>query len=512
MTENISKNKRIAKNTLFLYFRMLILIAVTLYTSRVVLHCLGVVDYGVYNVVGGMVGLFAFLNTALAQATERYIAFGIEKYDTTQQRQIFSMLMNVHILIAIITIILAETVGVWLLYNKMVIPADRMDTAFWVMQFSIFTMAISITQVPYNASIFGHERMNAFAYITILEAILKLGSVLSLKWFFADKLLAYGVLMMVVAFIVAMIYRLYCIRNFSNCHYTLFWSKPLFKELSSYTGWSLLGNLAWTLNGQGMNFLINIFFGPVYNAARGIASSVEVAITSFETNFLAPSIPPIIKAYAAGDIKEMLRLHDKSSKIGFLLFMCISVPLISVIDNVLEVWLVTPPPQADLFCVLSLVYVQCNSLGGTMQNVVQAIGRVKKFQLYNGVIKITALPIVYILYKMHSPVSTYLWILIITSFIGWIAGFIVVNEIVKEFNISSYLNNVFRREISAYIIPIIAAVYCWKIDFDIIGAIIACCIVGTITITSAWFLGLNGHERVWIKDIVRRKLRMKGHE
>lgn len=216
-SEQIKNNtKRIAKNTLFLYLRQILVMVVALYTSRVVLRVLGVIDFGVYNVVGGMVSMFAFLNTALAQATERFISFGIAKDSLEQQRKTFSMLLNVHMLLAILLFILCESIGLWFFYNKLVIPAERMNAAFWVMQCSIFTLMISVTQVPYNASIFGHEHMNAYAYISIIEVLLKLGIVILLEYAFRDKLIAYGILLAVVQFVVAMTYRIYCLKKFDN--------------------------------------------------------------------------------------------------------------------------------------------------------------------------------------------------------------------------------------------------------------------------------------------------------
>lgn len=319
MQENQINNnsKRIARNTLYLYMRQILVMLVTLYTSRVILKVLGVVDFGVYNVVGGMVSMFAFLNSALGQATQRFIAIGIEKDGVDQQRKIFSMLMNVHILIAVVLFVLCESIGLWLFYNKLVIPADRLSSAFWVMQCTIFTLMITVTQVPYNASIFGQEHMNAYAYISIVEVLLKLGVVILLQYFFPDKLIAYGILLALVQFIIAMAYRIYCLHKFNNCNYQLYWSKKLFKEVFSFSSWSVIGNLASTLNNQGMNILINMFFGPLFNAAKGISSYVESAVTSFVTNFLGASTPQIFKSYAAGEYEYCFKLNFKSGKFGF---------------------------------------------------------------------------------------------------------------------------------------------------------------------------------------------------
>ena len=502
-----SDNKRIAKNTLMLYFRMILIMGISLYTSRVVLNVLGVVDYGVYNVVGGMVTLFAFLNTALAQASQRYIAFGIEKDPIEKQRQTFSMLLNVHLLIAAIIVLLCESVGLWLFYNELVIPADRLKSAFWVMQCSIVSMAVTVTQVPYNASIYGHERMGVYAYISIIEGALQLVAVFSLKYFFADKLLSYGILMMAVSFIIALTYRMYCHYKLPNCRYILCWSKGLFKEVGSYTSWSLIGNLAWTLNSQGMNFLINIFFGPVYNATRGIASRVESAVTSFLTNFLGASIPAIIKSYAAGDVQGTIKLAFKSTKIGFLLFMCLSLPLISIIDNILDIWLVTPPPQCGLFCVLSLIYIQCNSFGGTLQNVVQATGKIRNYQLCYGSLKILAIPVAYILYKLNAPVITYLWVLITFSLLGLMVQLAVIRTLVPGFRIWRYFTDVFKPVVSAYVVPMMLSIMAWKHHFELREAIFVCLLDIILCIAAAWTIGLTKNERQWIMSVVRNKFK-----
>lgn len=502
----VSNNKRIAKNTLFLYIRMLLIMGVSLYTSRIVLTALGIIDYGINNVVAGMVVMFGFLNSALAQASQRYIAYGIQKDKIGRQIKTFSMLLNVHMLIALVIFILCETIGLWLFYNKLVIPYERMNAAFWVMQFSIFSLLVSVTQVPYNASIFGHERMNAYAYISIVEVLLKLGSVIMIQYCFADKLLAFGALNMGVTILTALTYRFYCVRNFLNCRYVRYWSALLFKELFSYIGWSLIGNLAWTFNSQGMNILINMFFGPVFNATRGIASSVESAVSSFLYNFITPAVPPIIKAYAAGDIDEMIRLSLRSSKLVFLLFMCLSLPLISVMNPILKLWLIAPPPQSWTFCLLSLIYIQCNSLGGTLQNMVQATGKVKRYQLSNGIVKIMALPIVYIIYKCGGDVVAYLWTLILTSIVGLMVQLDAVRRLIDSFKISDYLKKVIMPALTAYLLPFLLSFYFSCMEMESLKMMETVAIMVVICLFSVWFIGFTGHERSWILNIAKSKL------
>lgn len=502
-----TKSKRIAKNTLFLYFRQFLTMAVAIYTSRIVLQALGIVDYGVYNVVGGMVAMFSFLNSSLAQATQRFIAFGIEKDDIEKQRDTFSMLLNVHVLIAILLFILCETIGLWLFYNKLVIPVERMDSAFWVMQCSILTLMVSVTQVPYNASIFGHERMNAYAYISIIEVLLKLGIVLLLQYCFNDKLLAYGIMLMCVQISIAITYRFYCLHQFKNCNYHFYWSNRLFKQLFSFSSWSLIGNLAFTLNNQGMNFLINIFFGPLYNAARGIAVAVESAVSAFVSNFLGASIPQIIKSYAAGDLEYCFKLNFKSSKFGFFLFMLIALPLISIIDPVLSLWLVEVPVHANIFCVLSLFYIQANTMGGTLQNVVQANGNIRIFQIYNGTLKLLPLPTVYILYKCGITVNTYLYVLIITSLVGLFVQLWAVRNIIKEFPVTEFLKKVTWVETRTFLIPCLCSLYCWHLSQTYLMAIATCVVVFIISFGFVWFSGLTTGERLWIKTNVAIKLK-----
>lgn len=375
------------------------------------------------------------------------------------------------------------------------------------MQCSICTLMISVTQVPYNASIFGHEHMNAYAYISIIEVFLKLGIVILLKYYFTDKLLSYGIMVMCVQFIIAMTYRIYCLRKFQNCNYHFYWSKKLFKKIFGFSSWSLIGNLAFTLNNQGMNFLINIFFGPIYNAAKGIASSVEAAVSSFVTNFLGASIPQIIKSYAAGDLDYCFKLNYKSSKLGFFLFMMISLPLISIINPILSLWLVKVPTQAGIFCVLSLLYIQANTMSGTIQNVVQATGTIKKFQLFNGVFKLFPVPIVYILYKMGYHINIYLYVLISFSVLGLFIQLYAANKIVKEYKISIFLKEVTLKELTTFIIPLILSLLCYfKNLYTFASAVFVCFGIFIICICCIWFIGLTKNEKTGSELILLQNL------
>jgi O-antigen/teichoic acid export membrane protein len=281
-TEN---NKRIAKNTLMLYFRMLLIMGVSLYTVRIVLNTLGVEDYGIYNVVGGIVVMFSFLSNTMASASQRFFAFELGRKDYDQLKKTFSMTVTIYLIIAVIILILAETLGLWFLNTQLSIPVERMETANWVYQFTIFSFMMTMLTVPYNAAIVAHERMNVYAYVSIVEAFLKLLIVYILVLFSYDKLKLYAILMFGVTTFITLIYRTYCKRQFQECSYNFYWEKPLFKELIGYSGWNLFGAIAGILNNQGINILLNIFFGPIVNAARAIAYQVNTAVNQFVTNF-----------------------------------------------------------------------------------------------------------------------------------------------------------------------------------------------------------------------------------
>ena len=281
MSDNTKENKRLAKNTLFLYFRMFLTLVVGLYTSRVVLNVLGVVDYGIYNVVGGIVTIFASLNGAMASTSSRYITFYLGKGDNNRLREIFSTVAFVHIGIATLVVILCETIGVWFFYNKMQIPPERVTVAFWLLQFSFISAFMSMINTPFTGLIIAHEKMNIYAYISIFDVLAKLAIAFLIQITPIDKLFTYGLLFLVVNIVDFLIYRTYCVRSYSESHLKFFFDKPLFKELGNYFGWSIAGNVALAFNGQGINMVLNMFFGPAVNAARGVAYQVQNIINQF---------------------------------------------------------------------------------------------------------------------------------------------------------------------------------------------------------------------------------------
>ena len=320
MPDTISNNKRIAKNTVYLYLRMIIQLIVGLYSSRILLQALGVSDYGIYNVVGGVVAMFSFLNGSMATATDRFLAYelGNGEINQTQMRKVFSTALLIHFVVAFLFLVLCETVGLWYMYNMLVVPTDRFNAALWVFQFSIITGIISIISVPYNATIVAHERMNAFAYIAIVEVTIQLFIALFLNYTnIGDNLIIYGLLLMISQLIIRLIYGIYCKRHFTEVSGKYLFDKDLCKEMSKFSFWILNGSVAVVGYTQGLNLLLNYFFGPVVNAARGIAVIVQTKMMGFCSNFQMAVNPQIIKLYAEKDYKNMHQLVCSSSLFSF---------------------------------------------------------------------------------------------------------------------------------------------------------------------------------------------------
>lgn len=391
---------------------------VSLYTSRVILNTLGVEDFGIYNVVGGVVSMFSFFNSAMSSATQRFLSYEMGKGDFVQLRKTFNATQIIHIGIAVLIFFLAETVGLWFVKTYLVIPSERLEAAIWVYHFSVLSFMVSIIQVPYNATIIAHERMNVYAYVSIIEVILKLLIVFMLTWITYDKLKLYGILYFVVVFVIAAIYRIYTRRNFEESKFEVVKDKKLYKTLISYSGWNLFGNIASVAKGQGINILLNMFYGPVVNAARGVAIQVESAVNSFVNNFQIAVNPQIIKSYAAEEKEYMTSLIIRSSKFSFYLLFLLSLPIILEVDQILKLWLKTVPEYASIFTVLVLFIILIDCLSGPLMTAIQATGKIKIYQAVVGTLLILILPISYVLLKFgYSPEIT-LYVNIVISIIA----------------------------------------------------------------------------------------------
>lgn len=502
----IDSNKRIAKNTAMLYFRMLLTMAVSLYTSRIVLNTLGVEDFGIYTVVGGFVTMFGFLNNAMASATQRFLAFEIGRKDKVQLRNVFSMSVNIHFLIAFVIFILGETVGLWFVNTKLTIPPERLVAARWVYQFSILTLMVNMVSVPYNAMIIAHERMNVFAWVSIAEVSLKLFIVFMLQWFGFDKLKFYAILMFGVALLIRFIYGIYCNRKFKESRFRVYWNKPLFKTLINYAGWNLWGNCASVIMGQGINVLLNIFFGPVVNAARGIAYQVKGAVNQFVQNFQMALNPQIIKSFATEDLKYMHQLIFQGAKYSFFLLFAMSLPIILETEIILKLWLKTVPDYTIIFTQLVLINVLIDCISGPLMTAAQASGKIKIYQGVVGGLLILNLPASFLFLKCgYSPEIT-LYVSIGISIIALFVRLKIISPLVK-LSILSYLKEVLFRvfpvSIIAMIFPIIIKSFLHE-GFTrlVITGFTSLLFVG-ITI---YFVGLRKKEQVFLKGKLKQVL------
>ncbi|OUO78734.1 oligosaccharide flippase family protein [Bacteroides sp. An269] len=410
MTDYSTNNKRIAKNTLFLYLRQLITMAVSLYTVRVILDVLGAEDYGIYNVIGGIVSLFSFLSGTMASATQRFLSFEMGKKDNGSLTKVFSVSMYTYLLLVGIILLLSETIGLWFVNNQLTIPAERLTAANFVYQSSILSFIVTLLCIPYNASIIAMERMSVFAYSSIVDAGLKLAIAWLLPYIVMDHLKVYAILMFIVIASVQLYYVWYCRRYFDFCRYSHYKDHNLFRNMLSFAGWNMIGALANILRGQGLNILINLFFNPVLNAAYGIALQVNNAITNFTNNFYTAVRPQLVKLYAGGNTKGMLDLGYQSSRYAFYLMLVITIPIMLNTEEILSIWLKEVPEHTVVFLRIIMLSSLIEVLSVPLANMLQASGKIKIYQLTVSILFLLNIPISYIFLRLGYNPETTLWI------------------------------------------------------------------------------------------------------
>lgn len=389
---------------------MIFLMLISLYTSRVVLATLGVTDFGIYNIVGGVVVLFSFLNNAMVSSIQRFLNIELGRKDEKQAGKVFSMSVNCQLIIIFFVLLLSETVGLWFLNTYLNIPPDRMEAANWIFQFSILSMCVGILYAPYNAAIIAYEKMSIYAYISILEAVLKLAIVYLLIIGSFDKLILFGFLILIVHVIVCLIYVYFCLKNFSICFYHKINDKAIFKSIMSFSGWSLFGSLASVGTTQGLNIVQNMFFGVAINAAMGVANQVNNALNQFVSNFSMAYRPQIIKYYAANDKEYFLKLVCRMSKFTYMLLFVLSLPVIICCDDILDIWLKDVPAYAVAFCRITIYYSLSEALTTPLWMAVQATGKIKKYQINISFLKLLALPISIIGLYFGASTEFVLWV------------------------------------------------------------------------------------------------------
>lgn len=508
MEETITSNSRIAKNTIILYLRMVVILLVGLYSSRVILNALGVVDYGIYNIVGSIVVLFSYLDSALSLATTRFYSYELP-YGIERVKTVYNTSMIVQIAFALIILLIAETLGLWLVNYKLVIPLDRLGAANWVYQFSLITTFLSIISIPFNSAITSHEKMSVYAVISTLEALLKLLVALAIVYSPIDYLVFYGLGLLVISLLLFFVKYIYCKRKFEEVKFEWQFSRPLFKKMFAFVGWNFFGATAGVSVGQGLNFIINIFFGPAINAARGIAFQVQGAMNQFINNINTAVNPQIVKRYSIGEIDSMFKLVFFSSKISFLLLTFVSMPILVDAPIILKIWLKEVPDQTVLFTRLMLVYMITLSLTYSVNMSAQASGNIKKVQLAEGCIVLLNLPVVYILFLIGQPAYVSFISMIIFSIISFMAKLIILSKTI-DFPVKKYLETVLSR------ITIISffclLVYCISVKYSVntfVFFLVKTIMYSLPVFVFIWFIGFQKNERSYIISLVQKWIKTK---
>lgn len=490
-----------------LYCRMFLTLIISLFTSRIILSTLGVVDFGIYNVLGGVVAAFAFLNGTLSGATSRFITYELGSSKIERLKKTFASALTIHLGVAVLILILGETVGLWLMENELVIPENRMFAARVVYQMSLLSSVISIIRVPFNAAIIAHERMSIYAYVGILEAVFKLAIVYLIIICSFDKLIIYAILILCITLITTSVYILYGYLNFKECRFTLCFDKKIMNPMLSYSGWDLYGNMSVMARGQGINVLLNLFFGPIVNAASGIATQVQNAIAGFADNFLIAVRPQIVKYFASGNMQEMQKLIFNSSKFSFFLLFLISFPLILENRFVLDLWLKEVPEYSIVFCQLSLINNLISIMFRTIMFSIHATGKMERISIINGTIYLLVLPISYFMLKNDYPPITPFLINIFLLILGCVSNLITLHKYIPEFSIRLFFTKVivicmFIACISS-IIPFVFYFY-MESGFGRL-ALVSFTTFFSISI-SVYYIVLDREQQVKIKSILINKI------
>lgn len=497
-----SDNRRIAKNTFLLYLRMIVVILVGLYTSRVILQVLGVTDYGVYNAVGGVVTMFTVLSSSLSSAISRYLTFELGRGDQDRLNKVFSTSLNVQFLISAVILVLGITAGWWFVNFKMNIPHDRMDAANWVLYCSLISFAVGLISVPYNASIVSHERMSVYAYMSILEVSLKLLIVFALYVSPFDKLKSYAVLLLCVAVVIRFIYARYCKLKFEECTYRKVFDVALLKEMTKFASWNFLGNSAWVFNNQGINILINIYFGVVLNAARGIAAQVEGLAMHFVSNFMTALNPQITKSYASDHLDDMHRLICRGARFSFYLVIFFAIPICLETERVLQFWLGKVPDYSVLFVRMAFLSTLCNVLGYTLVTAQLATGNIKKYQIIMTVVGVWVFPLTWIAYKLGGG-AVWCYIIFLSIYFGLIFVRIYLVKDLIHMPMMLYIKNVL---LNCAIVLVLAVIPPLVIRFLMPSTLLRFFVLGIVSVVASviviYWVGMQSGERTAIKGML----------
>ena len=492
---NSEANKRIAKNTMLLYIRMGVMMIISFFTARITLEALGVVDYGINNVVGGLVSMFSLISSSLSSSVSRFMTFGLGKGDKKELNTIFSTSVNIHIILAIIVVIAIETIGLWFLNNKMVIPADRLTAAHWVLQCSTFLFVLGLLSVPYNAAIIAHERMDVYAYFTLFDAFSRLAIIFAIKYYGGDRLILLAIISMIPPLIKQLYYWHYSKKNFEECTYHAVWDKRVFKEMFGFAGWNFIGASSAQMKDQGVNIAINMFTGPAINAARGIAMQINGITGQFIGNFMLAINPQIIKEYAAGNLQRMHTLIFKSTRFSYYLFLFLSIPIILEVETILYIWLGQVPEHTVLFTRLVIILSLAEIISNALITAQNATGKIKNYQIVVGGILLLNFPISYIMLRMGYIPEVTVIVAIIISQLCLVARLSFLRHSVK-LPVAKFLKDVYCNIIIVSIAAIILPYVCHVLIEERLMRLIIVCFVSIVSSGVAiYYIGCNKVER-----------------
>ena len=510
MIDQSANNKRIAKNTIFMSIRMIFVLCLGLYTTKVTLKVLGVDDFGIYNIVCGFVSMFTFLNTSMSNGVQRFLNFELGKNGVDGARKVYVTSLVVQVLLLIIIVLLTEFFGLWYLHNKMVIPSERFVAAQWIFQFSVFSFMLVIMQVPYKAAIMAHEHMNYYAFISVLDAILKLIIVFLIPLADVDRLILYGFLLMLISLLNFMLAYVYSKIHFEEICIRPLFDKGLFKSMLSFSGWNIFGTFSNMMREQGLNIVLNLFFGPVVNAARGVAYQISSGLQGFVVNISTAIRPQIVQSYAQGNVVRTINLMHSLSKMSILVLYTVSYPILLEIDYVLDFWLGGDVPDYTAsFVVIIVLITFLNNLNSAVSAVVHATGVMRNYQLIGSLINLLSLPFAYYALKIGCNPNSVFWIsFVFTIFMQ--AGSLLILRTIISFSISKYIHQVLLPFIqvvaTSFFIPLIPYFY-FKTCFLRFAIVIVFAMLSSVM--SIYFIGLNKKEKNLINSFLVRFLPIK---
>ena len=503
MSDNQSNNKRLAKNSIFMAIRMVVVMLITLYTTRVILNVLGVEDYGVYHVVAGFVSMFAFFNNAMSSAAQRFYNFELGKNGVQGAHIVYNASIIIHLILAIVIVAFTEPIGLWYLHNKMVLPESRIFAAEWIFHFSVISMFINIMTTPFRAAIMAHEKMDFYAYIGILDAVLKLVLAVILPLFTGDKLIMYGVFFLLITLINFLLYSIYSKRKFEEIKFGAKVPNSMFKDMLTFSGWNVFGSIAYMLREQGVNLVLNAFFGTVVNAAKGVANQVNGALQGFMSSIVTPARPQVIQSYAQGNYERTWHLTYSISTLAFLFFLMMSLPICLEVKYILHLWLgESVPPHTTAVIIIMLITNTYGSLVAPISTVMHATGKMKFYQTVSSLSNLMSVPLAYI-FLVWDDVPEYVFIaLLITMFTNLLAGLVSARKY-ADLSILNYFKFVFLPCTMVVVISLpIGLLPHFFLSDGLVRFLFECVYCCIVVATCTYLIALNNSEKLMIKKVI----------